>query len=138
MTARPPWKGNRSLLLNDRGAIAYKTLFWLIVAFGVLYGAYKFVPPYLAYHMLKTDVENEAKVSYMYSDEKLAKRILEKAAAWNIPLVREEIEISRGMDFIAIEVRYTETIRFLGGYSKEYPVYIAVNMPIKESSRLLQ
>lgn len=88
--------------------------------------------------MLKTDVEDEARNAHMYADETLAKRILMKAQTWSVPIERDDIEIVRGRDFIAITVRYSVTIDILGQYTQVQKFNIAVDEPLKETSGVLR
>lgn len=136
-----PYRGGpRSLAgsLNEKGGISIKGLFWLLVFASVIYGAYKFFPPFFSYYMLKTEVESEAKVAHMYSDETLARRILTKASNWDAPIERENIVIERGRDVIYISVHYTFTFDFFGKYQKEYVFDINATKPLKESSGVLR
>lgn len=130
---------NTGLILRSQGGeVSRKTLFWLIVLAVALYGGYKLVPPSVSYYMMKTDVEEEAKIAHMYSDPALAGRILEKASSWSVPVRREDISISRGFSDITIEVRYTVEIEFIGGYKKINQYYISVSEQLKEGGRVLR
>lgn len=127
----------RAHLANNRGASGIKTLFWVLVLVSVVYGAYKAVPPYFSYYMIKTDIEDEAKNAHMYSDRVLLQRILQKARTWEIPIGEDNIEIKRGYTSISVEVNYTQTIEFIGGYRKVIPVNISTVQPLKEPEGVL-
>lgn len=88
--------------------------------------------------MLKTEVEEEARVAHMYTDEALASRIITKAAAWSIPLGPENLEIVRGREEIRITVDYTVTLNFFDRYEHELFYYIDVKEQLKEKGRVLQ
>ncbi len=125
--------------LSDKsGYITFKALFWVFVLASVLYAGYKFVPPWAAFYMLKTEVEDEAKNAHMYSDETLARRILMKSETWGVPIDRDNLEIVRGREFINISVHYTVTMDFFGRYKKVQNFNIEVDERLKESSGVLR
>ncbi len=123
---------------NSRGAASFGTIVWILLLATSVYGASKFAPPYVSYYMLKTDVENEAKVAHMYMDQSIASRLLKKAVSWSVPIVQEDIEIQRGTEDITISIEYVETVDFPGGYSKDLAFSIHVEEPLKESSGALK
>lgn len=127
--------GNR---FKEAGFISFKALFWILFLAASFYGAYMLVPPYAGFYMLKTEVEEEAKLAHMYTDEALAGRITGKAAAWSIPLGPENVEIIRDRDEIRITVDYTVTLIFFDRYNRELVYNIDVREPLKVSGRVLQ
>lgn len=124
--------------VKEAGYINIRALFWLLFLSASLYGAYKFVPPYAGFYMLKTEIEEEARTAHMYSDAALASRITVKAASWSIPLGPENLAISRGMEHLTITVDYTVDLVFFGRYTREIDYHIEVKEPLKEKGRLLQ
>ncbi|OGP13782.1 MAG: hypothetical protein A2052_08880 [Deltaproteobacteria bacterium GWA2_54_12] len=124
--------------VKEAGFISVRALFWLLFLAVSFYGAYMFVPPYVGFYMLKTEVEEEARVAHMYTDEALESRITGKAAAWSIPLGPENLEIIRGRYQIRITVDYTVTLNFLDRYDRELVYNIDVSEPLKASGRVLQ
>lgn len=123
---------------NEDGFITARALFWLIVFVAAAYGGYKFVPPYFSYYMMKNEVGNEAKVAHMYTDERVAQRIMEKAETWSVPLDIRDIEILREQYDINIRVRYTVVVNLAGRYKKYLHFDIQVRRPLKETSRILE
>lgn len=123
---------------NAKGFISIRALFWLTLLAAVIYGAYKFVPPYAGFHMLKTEVEGEAKTAHMYTDAALRRRITDKAAAWSIHLDEQNLEIVRGREYIQISVNYTVDLDFFHRYNHELVYSIEVQEPLKETGRVLQ
>jgi len=128
--------GKRNLL-NQEGGVSFKTLVWVVVIFLALYSAYQFVHPTFSYYMMRTDVEDEAKLAHMYSDRTILNRILKKAEVWNVPLTEENVEIKRGLRNIVITVTYTDRLKFFGRWKKDLNRRIEVNMPLKEHSGVL-
>ncbi len=125
-------------LRDQRGSIRLKTVFWIFFWAALLYGAYKFVPPYVSFYMIKTDVEEQTKIAHMYDDAALAARITKNAQSWAVPLAKDEVEVVRDRYNITITVRYTDTIVFFGRTVKEIPREITVQRPLKDSSGVLQ
>ncbi|GMR04378.1 MAG: hypothetical protein BMS9Abin23_0275 [Thermodesulfobacteriota bacterium] len=120
-------------LLNRDGAVSLKVLIWLAVLFFAVYAGYKFLRPSFSYYMLRTDVEEEAKLAHMYTDESLRERILVKAKAWSVPISSEDIEIIRGSRNIIIRISYSQTMIFFGRYSKTLYFTIETIKPLKEA-----
>lgn len=127
----------RWLIGNEKGGIPVKALFWILVFIIGLYSAYKFAPPELEFYMFKTDIDEEAKIAHMYSDEALAKRIFQKAETWNVPIDADSLQIERGAYDITITADYTITLDFFGKYQRERKYHIFVQRPLKEAGRVL-
>ncbi|MBI2399812.1 MAG: hypothetical protein HYV23_01925 [Deltaproteobacteria bacterium] len=127
--------GNR---FKEAGFISVKALFWLLFLAVSVYGAYKVVPPYAGFYMLKTEVEEEVRLAHMYTDEVLASRITKKAASWSIPLDPKNLEIIRGSDEIRITVDYTVTLNFFDRYNRELVYSVDVRGPLKDSGGVLR
>jgi len=125
-------------LKKDDGRISFKALVWILVLSSVLYTGYKLVYPYFSYYMLKTDVEEEIKLSYMYTDASLRRRIAEKAALWSIPVTADDVQISQNFKNITIKLSYTETITFLGRYKKDFVFKINETGPMKERNAIIR
>ncbi len=103
-----------------------------------LYVGYMVVPPSFSYIMMRTEVEDEASNAYMYSNEALTNRLLEKAALWSIPMDRRNITIKRWSNEIDVEVNYKVTLDFAGLYQKDINYSISTTKPLKESSHILE
>ncbi len=113
-------------------------MIWLAIIGSVVVVAVKLAPPYITYVMIRTDVEGEAKMAHMYTDESLKKRILTKAVAWGIPVKAEDITVERRRAAVVVRVKYKETVDFFGKYSKDLDFSIAMEAPLKESEGTLQ
>lgn len=88
--------------------------------------------------MLKTDVDEEAKLGHMYNDDALEKRILQMAQSWSIPLDKDDIDITRNSGFITISVHYTDTIDLPGDYDVKIERRIVVEERLRDASGVLQ
>jgi len=122
---------------ND-GRISLKALIWILVLSSAIYSGYKLSFPYFSYYMLKTDVKEEIKLSYMYTDASLRRRIVEKAVTWSIPVSADDIKIEHDYGKITISLNYSETIIFLGRYKKTLVFKIKASGPMKERSSVLR
>jgi hypothetical protein len=127
----------KSGLHNERGRVTIKAVFWVLVFAAAIYAGYKVMPPVVSFYMLKTEVKDEARIAHMYSDEKVAERILDKAATWEVPLEKNGITVERWRDQINIKVAYTVHFTFFGRYSKSHVFHIDVDAPLKDTSRIL-
>ncbi len=121
---------------DNRGEGRSRALFWLCFLAIAVYAGYKFAPPFVTYHLFKTEVEDEAKLAHLYSDEKLLARIMDKAKAWDIPIGSDDIKINRYKEEIFISVHYGITLDFPGGYSREFFYGIDTRAPLKETTSI--
>jgi hypothetical protein len=125
----------RRFPIDQRGAIAFKTFFWILLFSMAVYVGYKVVPPTASYYMLRGEVKSEARNAHKVSDEKLAARIFEKAGTWSVPIKREDIIIKRPYGSISINIEYYITYTFFGKYTKVKQFRIDVNVPVKGTRR---
>ena len=137
MTSGGNKTSNRWPLLNQAGAVKSSTLIWLLLISLAIYVSYMILPPYFSYRMMKVEVVREAELAHKFPDDALLRNILEKANTWSVPLVSNDIIITRGFDSIDISVDYSSRVDFVPGYSKVLQFHIAVSRPIKESSGTL-
>lgn len=128
----------RSHLADKKGGAGLKLLIWLAVLGSAVVIAVKLAPPYITYIMIKTDVESEAKIAHMYTDESLRKRILTKAVAWGIPITAEDMVVERRRAAIAVRINYKERLDFFGKYRKDIDFSFSTEAPLKESEGTLQ
>ncbi len=123
---------------KSSGRISIKALIWILVLFLLIYSAYKLTYPYVSYYMLKTDVKEELKLSYMYSDATLKKRIVKKAHAWSVPITTDDLILSRDFDNITVRLRYSKTIIFFGRYKKKFVFNIKATTPVRDRNGTLR
>lgn len=128
----------RRYIVGDKGFVSLRTLIWTLLIILGCYSAYMFGMPYVEYYMLKTDIEQEAKNAHMYTDERLAIRIIEKASTWAVPLDPENLIVERSGDTIRIQARYRVKVVLIEGYEKVLKFNIEVEKPVKETTRILQ
>lgn len=123
---------------NEGGFITFRNLVWLLIAFTIVYSGYKFLPPEFSYQMMKGDVKSEAKAAHMYTEEKLKRRILDKAAVWKLPLNEDDLSVLKENGIVRIRLNYSVSIVFLDRYVKVNRYYIDYSGPIKEADKVLQ
>lgn len=104
-----------------------KFLLWLLALYLAGYAAYVVAPPYVSNYMLSIEVDNQANLAHLFKDETMADEILKKADAWSVPITRENITITRGIEDITIEVRYRVDFIFFGSYTKTMDMSIIVH-----------
>ncbi len=126
------------MLRDSTGRISLRALIWLLILSSALYSGYKLSFPYISYYMLKTDVEEELKLSHMYSDDALRERIATKAATWKVPITAEDVKISRDFDRLTINLEYSKTVVFLGRYKKKLNFHIKAEGPVQDQSHVLR
>ncbi len=118
---------------SQAGFINLRAVLWLLFLAVCIYAGLKFGLPEFSNYMLRMGVEEEAKNAHIYSDERIAGRVMEKAEAWSLPLEREGISIERDDANIKITVRYRVVVNFglFGGYKHGMDYRIEVEKPIR-------
>jgi len=119
------------------GFITSKALAWILILFFAGYFGYKFVPPMVSYYMLKTEVEDEARVAHMHPDSEVTRRIVKKANGWGVPLRPRDVRIERWSSQIVIKVHYTIKVSIFNRYEKDLNFSIDVTQPLKEASGVM-
>ncbi len=125
-------------LFSGEGSISIRVLIWILVLSLALYVGFKVVPPTFSHLMMKTEVEEETGNAYMYSNEALTRRLIEKAGIWSILIDRRNIVIKRWSKEIVVEVNYTVTLTFFGAYERKIDYSIEATSPLKDTSHILE
>lgn len=125
------------LRLNNRGSTSFRAIFWILFLAAAGYAGYMIAPPYVSYYMFKTDIEEEAKFAHMYKDEKLIARIMAKAESWGVPVVTDDINISRTATDVRVTAQYSVTLNFPGMEPMVIHYYIDVTKPLTDASGAL-
>lgn len=126
-----------SLRLNNRGAINFSVIFWVLFLAAAGYAGYMIAPPYVSFYMFKMDIKEEAKFAHMYSNEKLLKRMMEKVESWKVPVGPDDIKISRTDSDVRVTVHYEVKLNFPGGNSRTLYYDIDVTKPLMDSTGTL-
>ncbi|MBI5559921.1 MAG: hypothetical protein HY883_01425 [Deltaproteobacteria bacterium] len=122
-------------LLDNRGFISIKRLFWLLVLGAIVYGGFIAVPPFFNYWMMQYEVKSIAQSATFYKDEEIRNNILDKARYWAIPVVEEDIKIKRGFEYIEVSFPYDIKLDFFNRYRKTLHFEIYEKKPLAEIPR---
>ena len=125
-------------LFSGEGSINIRVLFWLLVFTLAIYAGYVVVPPTFSYLMMKTEVQEQTENAYMYSNEAITRRLLEKAEIWSVPIDSRNIIIKRWRDEIEVELHYNVDLNFFGVYVHRVVYSINASSPLKDSSHILE
>lgn len=99
---------------SQRGEGQLGCVVGLLVLLAAIFVAYKMVPVKVKAAELRGEVVDEAKSAGVRSDEQIARNILRTAEANNLPVSKEDIQITRTANTIRVEVNYTVPIEFPG------------------------
>lgn len=123
--------------MNNRGAINFSAIFWVLFLAAAGYAGYMIAPPYVKYYMFKTDIEEEAKFAHMYSNEKLLARMMAKAESWKVPVESDDIQINRTATDVRVTAQYSVTLNFPGMNPKVIYYDIDVTKPLMDATGTL-
>ncbi len=125
--------------LDERGEITTAKIVLVVILLILLsVAAVKIGPPFFNYQMVKSEIKNEAKNAFFYSDEELREHIIDAAEEWDVELNYYDIEIKRGFSGqdVEVTVKWEDYIDFFGQYDKELYFEVYTKQPIVERERL--
>lgn len=99
---------------SQRGEGQMGCIVALILLLIAVFVAYKMVPIKVKAAELRGEIVDEAKNAGMRGDDQIIKTILTVAERNNLPVSKEDIEISRTSSAIRVEVNYTVPVEFPG------------------------
>jgi len=105
----------RSLVLNDAGRITLSTLIFFVLTAAVVYLALLFVPPWMAYRAMLEVIQEQVGAAAVSSDDEVGDRIMATAKAWDVPITKDQIEITRTDGRMSISTQWDVTVNVLGG-----------------------
>lgn len=117
--------------MNKNGKASAGTLIWIVLIAAVVYVGVKFVPPYITYYMMKTEVENDAQTAHLYDDQKIVNLIMNRAKELELPVEDNNLVVERREDEIEISLNYKVDVNFFAGYVKTLFFDIRTVKPIK-------
>jgi hypothetical protein len=91
----------------------------------VVHALYRFVPVYFHYQQFKDAVRETALFSRGSTDVQIADRVMELAEKHQIPLQREDVQVVRQKDRVAINAGYVESIEWLPTYRRPWVFTVA-------------
>ena len=100
---------------DQAGRITFGTFLFLFLAAGAVYLTLLYAPPWMAYRAMLEVIQEEGGASGVASDDEIGDRILATAKEWEVPITRDQIEITRTDTKISISTRWDVTINLFGG-----------------------
>ncbi len=127
----------RRFPIDQRGAITFRVLFWILLFSLAVYVGYKVVPPTVSFYMMRGEVNSEInkKDTHLRSDDELAARLLDKAETWSIPVKRDDVIIRRPYGSISVNIDYSIAFTFFGRYTRVKKYSIDAKAPLKGKRR---
>ncbi|MCK5237118.1 MAG: hypothetical protein KAR06_09040 [Deltaproteobacteria bacterium] len=127
----------KKLINGEKGEVRRRALLWILLLFMFGYACYVVAPPYIGYHLLRSDVKAEVENAHFYTDHELTTRILEKADSWGVPIVYDDVRISRWSNEIELLIEYSEDISFFNRYERTLYFDIYEKKELKSARRKL-
>lgn len=86
----------------------------LVIVLIMIYVLWSMVPPYFANYNLEDFVTNEARADTYNNktEDQIREAVFQKAQESEIPITRDQIQVQRGGNSVAIEVNYTVHLDF--------------------------
>jgi hypothetical protein len=110
--------GNRrpcSFVRHDAGRITHSTLIFFVLIAAVVYLALLYLPPWMAYRAMLEVIQEQVGAAAVSSDDEISDRIMATAKAWDVPITKEQIEITRTDGRMSISTEWDVTVNVLGG-----------------------
>jgi hypothetical protein len=104
------------VLNNESGFI--KFIFVILVLASIAYVGLKFGIPYYKYSAFKSDAKELARIS-IGNTEKTRSQIFERAQELKLPLEENDIEVTKTVKGVRVQVSWSETVDLLGLYQKK-------------------
>jgi hypothetical protein len=95
-----------------------RTLVKLGIFLLIVHALYRFVPIYFHYQQLKDAVHETALFSRERTDAQIIDRVMELAEKYQVPLSRENVQVRREGEHVAIDAAYVESIEWLPTYKR--------------------
>lgn len=95
--------------MNQRGNTKIKGIIALLITVAVIIGLVKVVPVYVRSYELKDTIRNEAKFAGVEqrTPDEVRERVFAKAKELNLPVSRDQIQVSKATGGVRVTTRYT-------------------------------
>jgi hypothetical protein len=103
-----------------------KNLVRLAVLLLIGHALYRFVPVYIHYYQFKDAVAETAMFAKDKPDTELVDRVLALADKYQVPVDREDIQVSRDKLKTYITLQYDEQIEWVPTYKRTMPFSVSV------------
>jgi type III secretion system FlhB-like substrate exporter len=114
----------RPLFARHDGGIKPGTLVFLLLIAVVIYTAYGFLPPWMAYRAMKEQMQDQARTVSVIPDEEIVERVYATAKEWSVPIKKDEILVKRTESHLTIATRWEVAVDIFGGLY-QYPLVFA-------------
>ena len=103
-----------------------KTVLRLAIVGLIGYALYQFVPLYINYQQFKDDIKQIALFAGSASEAEVVERVMASAQLREVPVTRENIEVTRRETQTLINARYTQPVKVLPWYTYVWQIDIAM------------
>jgi hypothetical protein len=100
---------------NRAGRITFGTFLFLFLTAGAVYLTLFYVPPWMAYRAMLAEIQAQAGAAAVMDDDEILTRIMATAKEWEVPITRDQIEITRTDAGMSISTQWNVTINLFGG-----------------------
>jgi len=102
-------------VLNRVGSITLSTFIFLFLVAGAVYLTLLYVPPWMAYRAIQEVIQEQVGAAAVSSDDEVSDRIMATAKEWEVPITKDQIEITRTDARISISTQWNVTVNLFGG-----------------------
>ena len=114
---------------RERGEGRMGCLFGLVLLLIGILVAYKMIPIKVKAAEMRDVVQDEARAAGQHSDKLILETILSKAKSLELPIEKENVEISRRANEITVDLKYTVPVVF-PGYTYNWNFHHRAENPI--------
>jgi hypothetical protein len=119
---------------RERGEGRTGCILWLVFVGLVAYGLIKVVPAKVAIGQFVDAMQEEAAFAAGKGNQQIMQELLQKAEELRIPMKKEQIQITRTRESIAIEVNSALPVEFFGGlWTWVLPVERVIARPLVQA-----
>ena len=95
-----------------------RKIIWLLIFSLLVYSGIKFGMPYYRYVAFKSEIKEIARISPGLKDDEIRNRVFERAQELNVPIEKDDIELSITEKTVQINTSWFEVVDILGQYRK--------------------
>ena len=103
-----------------------RNLVRLAVVLLIAHALYRFVPVYLHHYQFKDAVAEAAKFAKERSDVEIVDRVMVLAERYQIPLVRDAVQVTRDSQMTYINLVYEQMVEWVPTYRRKVPFNVSV------------
>jgi hypothetical protein len=110
--------GNRrrdGRVLDDSGRLTLSTFMFFFLVAGAVYLTLLYAPPWMAYRAMLEVIQEQVGAAAVSTDDEVSDRIMATAKEWEVPITKDQIEITRTDARISISTQWDVTVNIFGG-----------------------